>query len=142
MNNAKMWLVVKPTVGVPLFLTAVAVGSFAVHVSVLRNTTWLPQFLSGGAAMEQASIHTPGIVPTGGNATVVFDGVQQVGTGQQGVVCCPMAARLVSYSMSPKPSMAPKLPCLNRVGHVRLCLSVKQGMKAKAGACGSRLWKL
>jgi light-harvesting protein B-800-850 alpha chain len=89
MNNAKMWLVVKPTVGVPLFLTAVAVGSFAVHVSVLRNTTWLPQFLSGGAAMQQASVQTPGIVPTGGNATVVFDGVQQVGTGQQGVVVLP-----------------------------------------------------
>ena len=36
MNNAKMWLVVKPTVGVPLFLTGVAVGSFAVHVAVLE----------------------------------------------------------------------------------------------------------
>jgi light-harvesting protein B-800-850 alpha chain len=32
MNNAKMWLVVKPTVGIPLFLGAVAVGSLAVHV--------------------------------------------------------------------------------------------------------------
>ena len=30
MNNAKMWLVVKPTVGIPLCLSAVAVGSFAV----------------------------------------------------------------------------------------------------------------
>ena len=47
MNNAKMWLVVKPTVGVPLFLTAVAVGSFAVHVAVLSNTTWVSDFLSG-----------------------------------------------------------------------------------------------
>jgi light-harvesting protein B-800-850 alpha chain len=54
MNNAKMWLVVKPTVGVPLFLTAVAVGSFAVHVAVLSNTTWVADFLSGkpiGAGM-------------------------------------------------------------------------------------------
>lgn len=47
MNNAKMWLVVKPTVGVPLFLSAVAVGSFAVHVAVLSNTTWVADFLSG-----------------------------------------------------------------------------------------------
>lgn len=47
MNNAKMWLVVKPTVGVPLFLSAVAVGSFAVHVAVLSNTTWVSDFLSG-----------------------------------------------------------------------------------------------
>lgn len=47
MNNAKMWLVVSPTVGVPLFLGAVAVGSFAVHVAVLSNTTWVSDFLSG-----------------------------------------------------------------------------------------------
>ncbi len=47
MNNAKMWLVVKPTVGVPLFLTGVAVGSFAVHVAVLTNTGWVGDFLKG-----------------------------------------------------------------------------------------------
>jgi len=38
---------VKPTVGVPLFLSAVAVGSFAVHVAVLSNTSWVSDFLSG-----------------------------------------------------------------------------------------------
>lgn len=47
MNNAKMWLVVKPTVGIPLFLSAVAIGSFAVHVSVLTNTSWVSDFLKG-----------------------------------------------------------------------------------------------
>ena len=47
MNNAKMWLVVKPTVGIPLFLSAVAVGSFAVHVAVLTNTSWVSDFLKG-----------------------------------------------------------------------------------------------
>jgi len=47
MNNAKMWLVVKPTVGIPLFLSAVAVGSFSVHVAVLSNTGWVSDFLSG-----------------------------------------------------------------------------------------------
>jgi light-harvesting protein B-800-850 alpha chain len=54
MNNSKIWLVVNPTVGVPLFLSAVAVGSFAVHVAVLQNTTWVDDFLSGkelGASM-------------------------------------------------------------------------------------------
>lgn len=58
MNNAKMWLVVKPTVGVPLFLSAVAVGSFAVHVAVLSNTTWVSDFLSGnelGSGAQSAS---------------------------------------------------------------------------------------
>jgi light-harvesting protein B-800-850 alpha chain len=62
MNNAKMWLVVKPTVGIPLFLGAVAVGSFAVHVAVLSNTTWVADFLSGkpiGSGMAAATLVLP-----------------------------------------------------------------------------------
>lgn len=60
MNNAKMWLVVKPTVGVPLFLTAVAVGSFAVHVAVLTNTGWVGDFLKGQPlGSSQAALHVP-----------------------------------------------------------------------------------
>lgn len=59
MNNAKMWLVVPPAVGVPIFLGAVAVGSFSVHVAVLSNTSWVSDFLSGEALgtgdMEEAS---------------------------------------------------------------------------------------
>ena len=47
MNNAKLWLVVPPAVGVPLFLGAVAVASFAVHVAVVTNTSWVSDYLSG-----------------------------------------------------------------------------------------------
>lgn len=54
MNNAKMWLVVSPTVGVPIFLGAVAVGSFAVHLQVVKNTTWVSDFLQGSATAEAA----------------------------------------------------------------------------------------
>jgi light-harvesting protein B-800-850 alpha chain len=59
MNNSKMWLVVKPTVGIPLFLSAVAVGSFAVHVAVLTNTSWVSDFLQGqplGTGDAQAAL--------------------------------------------------------------------------------------
>jgi light-harvesting protein B-800-850 alpha chain len=67
MNNAKMWLVVKPTVGIPLFLGAVAVGSFAVHVAVLTNTGWLANFLQGKPiASAKATI-------PGANAVVTFN---------------------------------------------------------------------
>lgn len=62
MNNAKMWLVVKPTVGVPLFLSAVAIGSFAVHVAVLTNTSWVGDFLQGkplGAGDQVSSSALP-----------------------------------------------------------------------------------
>jgi len=47
MINSRMWLVVNPTVGLPLFLGAVAVGSFSVHVGIVTNTTWVNDFLSG-----------------------------------------------------------------------------------------------
>jgi light-harvesting protein B-800-850 alpha chain len=54
MNNAKMWLVVKPTVGIPLFLSAVAIGSFAVHVAVLSKTNWYNDYLVGKLGQSAA----------------------------------------------------------------------------------------
>lgn len=66
MNNAKLWLVVHPTVGVPLFLGAVAVGSFAVHVAVLSNTSWVSDFLSGrplgSGSAQSAALAAPDAV--------------------------------------------------------------------------------
>ena len=50
MIYGKMWCVVKPSVGVPIFLAAVAIGSFAVHVALVTNTTWIKDFLNGSAA--------------------------------------------------------------------------------------------
>jgi light-harvesting protein B-800-850 alpha chain len=80
MNNAKMWLVVKPTVGIPLFLGAVAVGSFAVHVAVLSNTTWVSDFLNGramgsGAATASLTLPEPG---TAAHAAWLSEGSQEV----------------------------------------------------------------
>jgi light-harvesting protein B-800-850 alpha chain len=79
MNNAKMWLVVSPTVGVPLFLSAVAVGSVAVHVAVLSNTTWVSDFLSGkplGTGAATASLTTD--EPQAAQASYVAPGTQEV----------------------------------------------------------------
>ncbi|MCR9146712.1 MAG: light-harvesting protein [Rhodobacteraceae bacterium] len=47
MNNAKLWLVVSPNLGIPIFLGAVAVGSFAVHLALVKNTTWIQSFHQG-----------------------------------------------------------------------------------------------
>ena len=49
MIYGKIWTVVKPTVGIPVFLGAVAVSSFAVHLAVVTNTTWVKGFLNGSA---------------------------------------------------------------------------------------------
>ena len=50
MIYGKLWLVVKPTVGIPLFLGAVAVSSFAVHYMLLTHTTWLKKYYEGKPA--------------------------------------------------------------------------------------------
>lgn len=54
MNNAKIWLVVNPTVGIPLFLGAVALTSFTMHVNLVKNASWLSGYYAGdlnGAAV-------------------------------------------------------------------------------------------
>ena len=73
MNNAKMWLVVSPSVGVPIFLGAVAVGSFAVHVAVVSNTTWVSDFISGqelGSGDATAALET--LAPEAQTANVAY----------------------------------------------------------------------
>ena len=55
MIDGKMWTVVKPTVGIPLIIGAVAVGSFCVHYAILTHTTWVGAFLEGGAKTATAS---------------------------------------------------------------------------------------
>ena len=47
MTNGKIWLVVSPNVGIPLFLTAVVIGSFAIHYTLFKNTTWLQDYYNG-----------------------------------------------------------------------------------------------
>jgi light-harvesting protein B-800-850 alpha chain len=59
MIYGKLWLVVKPSVGIPLFLGAVAVSSFAVHTALVINTTWVKKFLNGNASPVVAAAETP-----------------------------------------------------------------------------------
>lgn len=47
MNQGRIWCVVKPTVGLPLFLGGVAVISLLVHSAVLSHTTWIAKFWGG-----------------------------------------------------------------------------------------------
>ncbi len=48
MNEGKIWTVVNPNVGVPLFLGGVATISLLIHFAVLSNTTWMAAFFQGG----------------------------------------------------------------------------------------------
>lgn len=57
MIYGKMWCVVKPSVGIPIVIGAVAIASFSVHVALTLNTTWVKKFLNGNAA-QVSSIQT------------------------------------------------------------------------------------
>ncbi|AWD21090.1 light-harvesting protein [Pseudogemmobacter blasticus] len=43
----KVWLVVKPGVGIPLMLSAVAVSALAIHVGVLTQTNIFSDYWNG-----------------------------------------------------------------------------------------------
>jgi light-harvesting protein B-800-850 alpha chain len=47
MTNGRLWLVVKPTVGLPLFFIGVALTALAVHFAILTNTTWFAKYWEG-----------------------------------------------------------------------------------------------
>jgi light-harvesting protein B-800-850 alpha chain len=58
MNQGRIWCVVHPTVGLPLFLGSVALMSFTVHFAVLNNTSWMKDFYNG-VPMKHASVEMP-----------------------------------------------------------------------------------
>ena len=55
MIYGKMWCVVKPSVGIPVFIAAVAISSFCVHLALTMNTTWVKDFLNGSAKRVAAA---------------------------------------------------------------------------------------
>lgn len=59
MIYGKMWTVVKPSVGIPIFIAAVAIASFSVHLALTMNTTWVKGFLNGSAGKVAASAPAP-----------------------------------------------------------------------------------
>jgi light-harvesting protein B-800-850 alpha chain len=64
MNQGRIWCVVHPTVGLPLFLGSVALTSLAVHASVMTNTTWMSSYWQGAKAK------TASVLPATGTAAL------------------------------------------------------------------------
>lgn len=55
MNEGRIWLYVKPTIGIPVFFLAFVAASLLVHASILYNTTWFAAFFQGGAVAAKAA---------------------------------------------------------------------------------------
>jgi light-harvesting protein B-800-850 alpha chain len=68
MNQAKIWLVVKPSVGLPLFLGAVLTIALLVHFAVLSHTTWFGAYWQGGKG--RAAAVAPASPPSQAQASI------------------------------------------------------------------------
>jgi len=60
MNQGRIWCVVNPTVGLPLFLGSVALTSVVVHFAILSHTNWMSNYWAGNqkakVSMEQGTL--------------------------------------------------------------------------------------
>ena len=61
MNQGRIWTVVNPQIGLPMFLGAVAITSLIIHFSILTHTTWFPAFMQGG--QKKVAIETQTTAP-------------------------------------------------------------------------------
>ena len=63
MNQGRIWTVVNPGVGLPLFLGSVAVIAILVHAAVLNNTTWFPKYWNGATVAAPVAAPAAAVAP-------------------------------------------------------------------------------
>ena len=56
MINGKMWLVVKPTVFIPVMFVAIIVSALSIHTTLLLVTDYYPAFLKGRPRAAVSSV--------------------------------------------------------------------------------------
>lgn len=89
MYNARMWLVVKPTVGIPLFFGGIATVALLNHAAVLYHSDFFADFIKGGkkkVSLEQ-SAPAAAVAADATAARVVFSG--DVGTAKEATLIMP-----------------------------------------------------
>jgi light-harvesting protein B-800-850 alpha chain len=83
MNQGRIWCVVSPTVGLPLFLGSVAVTSLIVHGCILTHTNWMSNYWAGSkarVALNTSSSQTTLASPTGSPVSVTVTQVPATST--------------------------------------------------------------
>lgn len=73
MNNGRIWTVVSPSVGLPLFLGSVALIAVGVHLALIANTSWFPAYWNGGRGAAAAAPAKVGMIDSTSSA-VIFKG--------------------------------------------------------------------
>jgi light-harvesting protein B-800-850 alpha chain len=115
MNQGRIWCVVNPTVGLPLFLGGVATISLIVHASVMTHSTWVGNFFQGGGAKtkvsQSADAPTVAMTPQGtpGFAITIAPTPAAAGTGETSFVVTvkPTVEPLQHAAADPSLALAP-----------------------------------
>jgi light-harvesting protein B-800-850 alpha chain len=82
MNQGRIWCVVSPTVGLPLFLGSVAVTSLIVHACVMTHTTWMSNYWQGaGKKVAMNSAAPAALADTNGQPAFSMTVTPVPGTG-------------------------------------------------------------
>lgn len=105
MNQGRIWCVVQPTIGLPLFLGAVALTSLAVHASVLNNTTWIKDYWSGSSKAKTAMLGTTSKVAVAKTDTA-FDVRVANTSGADGAVTLTITPKTISTASAPTEKLA------------------------------------
>jgi light-harvesting protein B-800-850 alpha chain len=69
MNQGRVWCVVNPTVGLPLFIGGVLLTAFTVHFAVLSSTDWMGDYWKG-SSRTVATASAPAAAPVASAAVV------------------------------------------------------------------------
>lgn len=113
MNQGRIWCVVSPSIGLPLFLSSVALTSLAVHTSVMTNTTWMSNYWQGSARNRtaEAAPTGPALAQAGAFSVTVAPSAAVDGKSPASFVITvtPNAATTVSADPGAQPGSSPGL---------------------------------
>jgi light-harvesting protein B-800-850 alpha chain len=59
MNQGKLWRVVNPSVGIPVYLGAVAVVALVLHGGLILKADWYGAYWNGKKAVVTATVAAP-----------------------------------------------------------------------------------
>ena len=108
MNQGRIWCVVNPTVGLPLFLGSVALTSLAVHTAVMTHTNWMSSYWQGAARPKTAMLNgaaTPTAFEPNANPGFTMTVTPVAATS-------PASPASFVINVVPTPSAAPAAPAL------------------------------
>ena len=98
MNQGRIWCVVSPTVGLPLFLGSVAITSLIVHTAILTHSSWYGAYVGANARSKTAMLESD---------TKVADATVAPAPFTVSITPAPAGSGATAYTVTVTPNTAP-----------------------------------